>query len=119
MSPRASAEEKLPKYMAVCAGCSIRFEVRKSMYDKIKEDEFVDFVLDTKTKRSLLIATIYLPRCPKCTSAIMPTVDRKKAKTNIPVLLFETEIIKDEKVFKVPASDTSRAGTDTDASKTA
>lgn len=95
MSPRTKPKEVLPKFVAECAGCGIRFEVQKTMHDKIKEDEFVDFILDPTHKRSLLIATVYLPRCPQCTNLILKAADRAKVKTTVPVLLFETEV-KDE-----------------------
>jgi len=108
MSPRnkTTENENLPKYIAECATCGIRFEVSKTMDAKIKEDEFHEFILDPAYKRSLLIATVYLPRCPRCTGGMLKAADRAKVKTTLPVLLFETEITKDEKDSKIPTPDT-------------
>ncbi|MHA2136201.1 MAG: hypothetical protein ACW99J_20265 [Candidatus Thorarchaeota archaeon] len=112
MSARKKDEE--PKYVAVCIGCTVRFEVPKAMFEKIKEDEYVDFDLDMKTKRSLLVATVYLPRCPQCTGAIMNAVERKKPKANAPIMLFETETTKDEaEDTSTPKVEPSKAETPT------
>ena len=88
MSPRAS-DDVLPKHVASCASCGVRFEVSRAMHAKIKEDEFHEFVLDPTHKRSLLIATVYLPRCPACTNGMLKAAERAKIKTTQPVLLFE------------------------------
>ncbi len=110
MSPRASDNEIIPKYMASCASCGIRFEVSKAMHAKIKEDEFLEFVLDPRYKRSLLIATVYLPRCPACTNGMLKAAEKAKIKLTVPVLLFEErEKIDKAKIAPVPEASEDKA----------
>ena len=94
--------------MASCASCGIRFEVSRAMHAKIKEDEFHEFVLDPTYKRSLLIATVYLPRCPACTNGMLKAAERHKVKLTVPVLLFEER----EKIDKAKIASTSETTED-------
>ena len=109
MSRRASTEEKLPDLVTKCAGCGIRFEVNKKLHDLIKEDEYHAFGLDLPTQRSVLVVTVCLPRCPKCTDLVKGAISTAKEKSNLPVLLFESEEILKNEVQDTPTSEDAEA----------
>lgn len=77
-----------------CASCGTPFIPPKSQADQIRDDDYQDFLFDPKTKTSLLIATVYLPRCPDCTLNMIEAVKRAKPKKGSPVLGFDPPIDK-------------------------
>lgn len=74
-----------------CATCGTPFVPPKSQASQIRDDEYQDFLFDPQTKTSLLIATVYLPRCPNCTVGMIEAVKRAKPKTKAPVLFSDPE----------------------------
>jgi len=74
-----------------CASCGLPFLAPKTLADKIKEDEYQDFIVDPKTKTSLLVATVYLPRCPSCTVNMKDVAKRARPQTKAPVLFEKPE----------------------------
>ena len=71
-----------------CASCGTPFAPPKSQASRIREDEYQDFLFDPQTKTSLLIATVYLPRCPNCTLNMIEAVKRAKPKKQAATLEF-------------------------------